>query len=666
VSDKARRSIHIALIGLVSVLTYGLLISHLGFYRDDWYLFATAQSEGTAGIIALFQIDRPLIGYLYAIAYRVLDFSPIAWHGTTLGLRVLGNLAFWWLLRLLWPQRELEALSAALLFSVYPGYSVQPNAGVYSTDLAANAAALASIILTIKAMASKNRAATVGLVVCAGLLQIFYLGIFESAIGLEIVRFAIVYYAVWKRHREGALRLLARALRTDLPYLILGIGFVFWRVFLFQSTRRATNLEVLVGQYGAMPLRSALSVGIELLKDVVETTVLAWTVPFYQFVSSSGYRDLLLAMVAGSVVSLLFLMAARAVHGAHATQFSDGRSSDYEHMLALGALMAMFALLPIDLAGRDVLFTDQWDRYTIYASSGAALLLAGTVFRFVHPSARRLALAALLGMSVVVHVLSAAGYRNFWMWQRDLWQQLTWRAPGLKAGTMLFAALPVGGYQEGYEIYGPANMIYYPGETLKIGGDVINASTATALQLQKNRQHYDRSVLVEDNYRNALFAVFPGTDSCLHVLDGRKVELSGLVEDSLITDVAEYSHINMIDTTSAPANLPPFLAGHATRPWCHYYQQMGLARQRADWDAVARLADEALARDLTPEDVSEWMPALEAYATLGREKDMRRAAAIIRSVDSARAFLCIQMQRGATYPAPYDYNLVNQVLCQAG
>jgi hypothetical protein len=92
---------------------------------------------------------------------------------------------------------------------------------------------------------------------------------------------------------------------------------------------------------------------------------------------------------------------------------------------------------------------------------------------------------------------------------------------------------------------------------------------------------------------------------------------------------------------------------------------MALARQKGDWAEVASLADEALSRDLTPEDVSEWMPALEAFATLGRTQDMRHAAAIIRSVAGARAYLCLQMQRGAAYPPPYDYNRVNQALCQA-
>ena len=62
----------LGLIVVVTLLTYGILIPQLGFYRDDWYLLSTAQSQGPAGIIALFQIDRPLVGYLYAVAYRLL------------------------------------------------------------------------------------------------------------------------------------------------------------------------------------------------------------------------------------------------------------------------------------------------------------------------------------------------------------------------------------------------------------------------------------------------------------------------------------------------------------------------------------------------------------------------------------------------------------------
>jgi len=140
----------IGLITFVTLLTYGVLIPQLGFYRDDWYLLSTAQSQGSAGIVALFQIDRPLIGYLYVIGFKWFGLSPLAWQVAALLIRLAGNLALFWLLRLLWPDWKMETLAVALLFSVYPGFTVQPNAGVYISDLLASAAALISIALTVK------------------------------------------------------------------------------------------------------------------------------------------------------------------------------------------------------------------------------------------------------------------------------------------------------------------------------------------------------------------------------------------------------------------------------------------------------------------------------------------------------------------------------------
>ena len=274
-------------------------------------------------------------------------------------------------------------------------------------------------------------------------------------------------------------------------------------------------------------------------------------------------------------------------------------------------------------------------------------------------------LVILLGLSVVTHYFSAAWYRDFWTRERDMWQQFVWRAPAVERGTMLFAVLPAGGYEEGYEIYGPANMIYYPGQGVQLGGGIVNADTATGLQLQKDRSHYDRGVLVPDNYKNALIMAYPSPQSCLHVLDGRKLEMPGLLDDSILADVAVYSRIEQIQPASTPATLPPLLSGEQPRAWCFYYQKMDLARQQGDWKQVAVLADEATKKGLKPEDVSELMPVMEAYMTLGRVQDAKHAASIIRSNDSARSFLCLQMQRGAAYPAPYAYTQVNQILCQA-
>ena len=92
-------------------------------------------------------------------------------------MRLAGNLAFFWLLRLLWPKRAAETVGIALLFSVYPGFTVQPNAGVYVTDLLANAAALLSFCLMLKAMQSSRRAGHGFCFPCSpASLELLYLG----------------------------------------------------------------------------------------------------------------------------------------------------------------------------------------------------------------------------------------------------------------------------------------------------------------------------------------------------------------------------------------------------------------------------------------------------------------------------------------------------------
>jgi hypothetical protein len=455
-----------------------------------------------------------------------------------------------------------------------------------------------------------------------------------------------------------------RTMKADLLYLLLAGGFLMWRLFIFQSTRRATNLNVLLGKYSGLPLYSLFSVVVESVKDVVETAVFAWVVPFYQFVAAGNYRDLAMATVLAVLVIVCVFLVFRRLNRADSAPGNDAQPEQNLHLIWLGGFIVVFALLPIDAAGRNVLFADQWDRYTLYASIGVAMLTGGFLFHFFHGRFRNALLLSLIGMSVVVHFFSAAWYRDFWKWERDMWQQIVWRAPGIQRGTILFALLPGAGYAEGYEIYGPANMVYYPGQGVQIGGDVLNSDTAAELQLQKNRSHYDRSVLVADNYRNALIMAYPSSESCLHVLDGRKVELPGLLDNSLLADVAQYSRIEQIEPSATPAKLPGFLGGEQPRAWCFYYQKMDLARQQGDWQAVAALADQAFTKGLKPEDVSEWMPAMEAYLTVGRIQDAKHAASIIRSSDKARSFLCLQLQRGAVYPAPYRYDEVNQILCQ--
>ena len=67
---------------------------------------------------------------------------------------------------------------------------------------------------------------------------------------------------------------------------------------------------------------------------------------------------------------------------------------------------------------------------------------------------------------------------------------------------------------------------------------------------------------------------------------------------------------------------PPELFGpEPSRKWCYYFESADLARQQGDWAAVARIGDEVFAIPYYPDDLSEYLPFVEAYGRMGREED---------------------------------------------
>ena len=71
------------------------------------------------------------------------------------------------------------------------------------------------------------------------------------------------------------------------------------------------------------------------------------------------------------------------------------------------------------------------------------------------------------------------------------------------------------------------------------------------LQISHGPYYTFFSIYLEDfDYSKTLIVAFPTQGSCLHVLDGRLVELPGYSGDGIVTDVAPYSRIDQIDPDS--------------------------------------------------------------------------------------------------------------------
>src|SRR5574339_639489 len=149
--------IAILLILLTTVITYGVSIPRLGYYHDDWFLLWSGQARGAESIIPLFAIDRPFMGVVYSFVYRLLGDTIINWHLYALLWRWLGGLAFFWILRLLWPEHKYLTALMAVLFVIYPGFLSQPNANTKQNHLYGFGTAMLSFAFMLAAMKTNRR-----------------------------------------------------------------------------------------------------------------------------------------------------------------------------------------------------------------------------------------------------------------------------------------------------------------------------------------------------------------------------------------------------------------------------------------------------------------------------------------------------------------------------
>lgn len=670
-STNSRREsfLAISLVILTTLLTYGPLISQLGFYRDDWYLIWTAQTQGTDGIMSLFKGDRPFIGWLYSIDYNLLGSVPLNWHLYVLFIKIVGALAFLWLIRSLWPNKKTETTFMALLFVVYPGFYQQPDAATFKSMVIAYAAAMLSLALTVQAFKARSLINKFGLTLLAVMLAAFYIFIYEALIGLEVARLLFILY-FWKQSSSGNWRTTLRKSGLEsIPYLVFTIGFMYWRIFLFHSTRRSTSVDVVFGKYSSLPLHNLARLIIETAKDLVETTFLAWAVPYYQFtVTSVDYRTL----VQGVTLALLvltasglyyFLVSKQAVAESHA-DLHPGIEFDW---MVLGAVIIVVTALPITLAGRNVIFDTQWDRYTYQSLLGVTLLMGGLIFYVVRERFRWIFLSALLITGVLTQFLSADSYRTFWKLEREAMWQLAWRAPQIEDGTTIVLDLPSGyGLAEEYEVWGPVNLVYHPNDgEVKLAGQVpYNQMWLDLAGGTKENRRVRDTILISRDFGKVIILSQPSIDSCLHVLDGRRQEQT-VSEPLSIQFIAKYSNVELINVAGDQAIPSAVIFGSEPdhQQWCYYYQKIDLARQQMDWQTAADLADQAILLDLKPSTTSEWLPVLEAYLHVKNVEQSRQILKLIREDKGFHAGICEQLKFFKEQPAGYDRELLADALC---
>jgi hypothetical protein len=669
-SDWLRRRelwLSIGLITFVAVISYAPFFGQLGFYRDDWYQLWAGETLGARSIITLFSIDRPAMGYLYALTYRLLGDSPLPWQVYSLFLRWLGALAALWLLRRLWPQLLLATTSAVLLMLVYPGFLQQPNANTFSNHLFAYTSALISLAASVESLHHRSvvRWLFVGLAVATALASWIT---YEYMIGLQAVGYLLLARHTWRTHAGPARYRWGKVVAVNLPFLIPLAVFLIYRLFYFQANRAAVDVGRVLADYQPAPVAELARRLIELGKDFVEAVALGWAVPAYDLYSSATPSAVLVGLLLSAVAVLAYFAFARwIIRRGEPVPSGGDPGHPYREFVGVGAFAVVAATLPVILAGRDIRWASAFDRYSLHATLGVGLLVTGLVFGWMKSSGRKWAIAALLGLAVLTHQGNAAAWATFWNEQRAFWWQLTWRAPGLEPGTVLLATLPSQRFFEDYEVWGPANLIYAAGrESPPIASEVVEELTAIKARQGLREVRSMRVVIgIPRDYSRVLMASWSSPKACLHVMDRDQLEPSAS-DTNLVLSLGALSDVDRIVVDAIPA-VPPWriFGQEPERGWCWFYQTASLARQRGDWGSVVDLAEQAEQMNVGPQDPTEWMPFFQGYVNLGRLEDARRLAAAIRGDALRASSMCHQLSR-RSFKDEASFAVGRQLLCDEG
>ncbi len=632
------------LILVLSALSYILLARHFGFYNDDWYLVYAGVVGGSEKFADVFASDRPFRAYFVGFMFDLLRLNAPLYCYASYFMRTAGAAGMFWLLWQLWPQHKRLAALLSVLFAIYPGWTDQPTAYDYQSHLLSFALILFSLGFTVHAWNQAGFVRRLFWTALAVVFQVTSLLLMEYYIGLEGFRLALLVYLASDRKpqelikRAGRARLVQTGL-TFLPYLAGAGGFLIWRVFFFGNTRSATDIGGMFGKLLQAPLHRGLISLVYMVQDYLNVTLMAWFIPLYQTAFDLRLRDALISLAVGLLSALLVWAGwAWMRHGKGESEISPN-ANDGRDMFWLGSLAVIFSLAPIILGDRHVIFPD-FSRFSLPGSVGAVIIIGGLLQAIQRERARIVVPVVLAGLAVMFHYGNSVTYANNWQAMRSFWWQVSWRAPQILPETVLVAQYSTGSINEDYFVWGPANLIYYP-EPYELDG-LTRTPLAALVLTRENIQAIQMGIALPDRERRSIISTqdtgqtlvmtMPETSSCVHVMDGKRLEISQKEEERTFL-VAGNSNINRIvleDTFHTPPN--ELFGEEPAHEWCYFYQKASLARQQGDWDEVARLGDEAITQSMHPVDWVEWFPFIQAYAYLGMYEKADRIFPILADI----------------------------------
>lgn len=593
----------IFLIAAITISAYGLLLPFTGFYWDDWPFAWIAKFLGPAEFIPAFMPFRPFLGPIFYFTTSLVPPVPLYWQIFALVIRFLIGIAAWWTFNQIFPEHKNTSFLAALLMLVFPGYSQHWVAYTHiNQELIPFLFYLLSFGFTFKAFRTQKTTD----VIIALLLQIC--GIFptEYFFGIEGIRFFFLLTFF-----PGNLpQRLTKTLKVWLPYLIIWMLNAAWLYYYYNF-----------GPYDSYEVTATRSP--DLLFFLTQALDALWKAGLYIWaqvlilVSSSPTAPASLLTL--GLVAVSFILLTRILLRS-APDDEANKNSFAVSLLIIGIPAILLGRLPSLAAGLPLTLQSSFDRFMISMMIGGTLTMLGLVELLIkNQRAKIIFISALIALGIGQQFFNANIFRRDWQQQGNIYWQLAWRIPALEPKTVLLThQMPID-YETDLSFTAPINWMYAPNFTradlpymLLYTEKRVGGSTLPALEKGINIYYPYRTIDFNSSTSNAVVIYMP-RNGCLRVLDpsGADPKIYSNLPD-VLTGAIPLSDLSRIITPTEPAH-PPFFP-EPEPDWCYYFTHAQLALQNDDHSQAVRFGDEVQDLGFHPEDPTEWLVFVEAYA----------------------------------------------------
>ncbi len=606
---------------LVAILAYGLLIPHLGFYWDDLPISWIRYQLGAEALTRYFSTNRPVWGLLYQLTTSVIPDEPIYWQIFALIWRWLGAVIVFAIVEKLWKGKPRLALGVALLFLIYPGFTQQWSAFLYSHFFIVLFFFLLSYLLMLRAIEEPNRYWT--LTALGILFSALNLWMMEYFYVLELMRVGVILTAL----RGETMSLRERAIKTFklwIPYLIVFILAVLSRLFIFNNQVYGIGLG---DSLKSAPLETIINLAQNIRLTLTLVLRDAW-MQVTQLPNVSSAESILNSYTIVVALAVLVLVAgflfAWRNQVLDAVQLRQSKNiPDSLWMIGLGIFALLLSGWPFWLVGFVPSLAWPASRFTLPFMFGVSLLFAGVINLIPWERIRIVLLVSLVALAVGKQFLTANEYAQDWQTQKDLFWQLTWRAPSLQPDTAIIMNEGALKFYADNSLSPVVNWIYAPE---KRGEDIDYVLLYPTTRLKSDalpKLEPDLPIFTEylagqfHGNTSQVLAIYFMPPGCMRILDPEVDRVNrSIPEQILMRFAARLTNYEMIVNESMPQMPKPYFPEPA-HGWCYYFQKADLARQFKQWDEVASLGDAAFAEGLRPADPSERFVFIEGYAHVG-------------------------------------------------